>query len=110
MARILGVNQAAVQGDQMEGGPCDPPAFRGATEGVSNMALAIASILGSADTAQYRTLGRPFGAIGQALAAFWRELARDAVRPYRPEQHYMRGPGPAWRAKYGTLRAGNLAD
>ena len=21
--------------------------------------------------------------------------------PYRPEQHYMRGPGPKWRAKYG---------
>jgi len=20
---------------------------------------------------------------------------------YRPELHYMRGPGPAWRAKYG---------
>jgi hypothetical protein len=24
------------------------------------------------------------------------------VRPYRPELHYMRGPGPAWRAKYGV--------
>jgi len=34
-----------------------------------------------------------------ALAAFWRELTRDVLRPYRPEQHYMRGPGPAWRAK-----------
>ena len=21
--------------------------------------------------------------------------------PYRPELHYMRGPGPAWRAKHG---------
>ena len=20
--------------------------------------------------------------------------------PYRPEQHYMRGPGPKWRAKH----------
>jgi hypothetical protein len=35
------------------------------------------------------------------LARFWRELTRDAVRPYRPEAHYMRGPGPAWRAKHG---------
>lgn len=26
----------------------------------------------------------------------------DAYRPYRPEKHYMRGPGPKWRAKYGT--------
>jgi len=21
---------------------------------------------------------------------------------YRPERHYMRGPGPAWRAKHGS--------
>lgn len=21
--------------------------------------------------------------------------------PYRPERHYMRGPGPKWRAKHG---------
>jgi len=40
-----------------------------------------------------------------ALAAFWRELTRDVMRPYRPEQHYMRGPGPAWRAKNGDQRA-----
>jgi len=24
---------------------------------------------------------------------------RDAVKPYRPELYYMRGPGPACRAK-----------
>jgi hypothetical protein len=31
-----------------------------------------------------------------------RELQRtfsDAVNPYRPELYYMRGPGPAYRAK-----------
>jgi len=70
------------------------------------MGRAIAAILGSAETAQWR----PFAALGRVLADFWQELARDAVRPYRPEQHYMRGPGPAWRAKYGASRAGNLAD
>jgi hypothetical protein len=26
----------------------------------------------------------------------------SAVDPYRPELHYMRGPGPKWRAKHGT--------
>jgi hypothetical protein len=26
-------------------------------------------------------------------------LARDLFDPYRPEQHYMRGPGPKWHAK-----------
>ncbi len=40
--------------------------------------------------------------IGQFLLAFWYEISRDAVRPYRPERHYMRGPGPAWRAKHGN--------
>ncbi len=23
-------------------------------------------------------------------------------KPYRPERHYMRGPGPKWHAKHGT--------
>jgi hypothetical protein len=26
-------------------------------------------------------------------------LRRDVLGGYRPERHYMRGPGPAWRAK-----------
>jgi hypothetical protein len=34
-----------------------------------------------------------------AFAAFWRALTRDVMRDYRPELHYMRGPGPACRAK-----------
>jgi len=46
-------------------------------------------------------LPRPFAAVSSIFAGFWRELTRDAVRPYRPELHYMRGPGPAWRAKHG---------
>jgi hypothetical protein len=46
-------------------------------------------------------LPRPFAIIGTLFGGFWRELTRDAVRPYRPELHYMRGPGPAWRAKHG---------
>ena len=30
---------------------------------------------------------------------FWRQFLARAFDPYRPELHYMRGPGPAWRAK-----------
>ena len=26
-------------------------------------------------------------------------VLRDILHPYRPELHYMRGPGPKWRAK-----------
>ena len=34
------------------------------------------------------------------LRAFWRHFLAKAFNPYRPELHYMRGPGPAWRAKH----------
>ena len=30
---------------------------------------------------------------------FWRQFFAQAFNPYRPELHYMRGPGPAWHAK-----------
>ena len=32
--------------------------------------------------------------------AFWRAFFTRAFNPYRPELHYMRGPGPAWRARH----------
>ena len=32
--------------------------------------------------------------------AFWLAFFARAFNPYRPELHYMRGPGPAWRAKH----------
>jgi hypothetical protein len=35
------------------------------------------------------------------LRASWQRLISKVFNPYRPELHYMRGPGPAWRAKYG---------
>ena len=35
---------------------------------------------------------------------FWRQFFARAFSPYRPELHYMRGPGPAWRAKHGGQR------
>lgn len=52
----------------------------------------------------------------------WRNLAKavrelektcnEALDPYRPELHYMRGPGPRWHAKRGTgmKAAANMAD
>jgi hypothetical protein len=36
------------------------------------------------------------------LLAFWRQFFVRAFDPYRPELHYMRGPGPACRAKLMT--------
>jgi hypothetical protein len=34
------------------------------------------------------------------IGAFWYQFFNRAFDPYRPELHYMRGPGPAWRAKH----------
>jgi hypothetical protein len=34
-----------------------------------------------------------------AVVAGWQRLFQIASNPYRPERHYMRGPGPKWRAK-----------
>ena len=33
------------------------------------------------------------------VRGFWRQFFTRAFNPYRPELHYMRGPGPACRAK-----------
>lgn len=35
-----------------------------------------------------------------AAGARWRRLVQTVFDPYRPELHYMRGPGPKWRAKH----------
>ena len=34
------------------------------------------------------------------LRDFCRQFLARAFDSYRPELHYMRGPGPAWRAKH----------
>jgi hypothetical protein len=33
------------------------------------------------------------------LTNAWRTLVSKHAQHYRPEAHYMRGPGPKWRAK-----------
>jgi len=43
--------------------------------------------------------GHSLHALVLTLGRCWHELTRDIRRPYRPERHYMRGPGPAWHAK-----------
>jgi len=37
------------------------------------------------------------------FSSFWRQFFTRAFDPYRPELHYMRGPGPACRAKQMAL-------
>jgi hypothetical protein len=35
------------------------------------------------------------------LARRWHRHTSRLSDPYRPERHYMRGPGPKWREKHG---------
>jgi len=39
------------------------------------------------------------------LADVLHSLAKSLFDPYRPEQHYMRGPGPKWHAKHDRVPA-----
>jgi hypothetical protein len=52
-----------------------------------------AAISGSAAALPFR--------MPSALSGFWHDFIRDLFNDYRPERHYMRGPGPAWRKKNG---------
>ena len=63
------------------------------------MTRAILAISGSAAA----LLPHPFAGLSHMFEGFWRNLTRHSVPHYRPELHYMRGPGPAWRAKNGPL-------
>jgi hypothetical protein len=38
---------------------------------------------------------------GATLARLVQHLITALFDPYRPELHYMRGPGPKWREKHG---------
>jgi hypothetical protein len=38
----------------------------------------------------------------KVLSRAWR-VCLGGEGPYRPDLHYMRGPGPKWHAKYGHL-------
>ena len=68
---------------------------RGENNGFRVMAT-IVSASHSAPAAGHARVEQPFA----EFRAFWRAFFVRAFNPYRPELHYMRGPGPAWRAKH----------
>ena len=39
------------------------------------------------------------------IVIHWHRLVGLARNPYRPELHYMRGPGPKWHAKHQGMRS-----
>jgi len=42
---------------------------------------------------------RPTCALCAAIVRTWQDTMRRLRDPYRPERHYMRGPGPKCREK-----------
>jgi hypothetical protein len=60
--------------------------------------------------ATMRTDGPHVDCRHNAMPGLWSTLSdmvaclhRDLFNTYRPERHYMRGPGPAWRAKHQAI-------
>jgi hypothetical protein len=48
--------------------------------------------------------------VASSVATFLGPSWDGQIRKYRPEDHYMRGPGPKWREKHfphGTSSAGS---
>jgi len=41
---------------------------------------------------------------GSFLVETWTILRNSIFTTYRPEQYYMRGPGPKWREKHSGAR------
>jgi hypothetical protein len=60
---------------------------------------AMATIASSPAPSAAENRDRQPGLVGE-IREFWHQFIVAAFHPYRPEQHYMRGPGPAWRAKH----------
>ncbi len=54
----------------------------------------MASITSGPSSPLQGSTAAPVGVL-QEIRQFWRQFFVAAFDPYRPEQHYMRGPGPA---------------
>jgi hypothetical protein len=60
-----------------------------------------------ADTSTHTMLRRRRPSALRAVSSFLSRLAKDLFDPYRPERHYMRGPGPKWMAKHSFEGGGH---
>ena len=55
----------------------------------------------------------PIASLGQCVLGIKRKcikLFATACDSYRPERHYMRGPGPKWFAKHGVIPIGRYVE
>jgi hypothetical protein len=61
-------------------------------------------------TARKFTARRNAPGLAPDIAELFQTLAKALFDPYRPELHYMRGPGPKWHAKHDRAPAELHAD
>jgi hypothetical protein len=47
---------------------------------------------------------QPAPGFAGVIVAIARKIDLALLHPYRPERHYMRGPGPRWHAKHGQAQ------
>lgn len=75
--------------------------------GESEMSTTTAAATRASGTARPSAFTAGLSAVCRDLAnrtaCFLRDLHTACFDPYRPERHYMRGPGPRYRAKLGAL-------
>src|SRR5262249_4201828 len=72
------------------------------TIAVANRAAKAATFSASSTRSPRPVAQSGFGAAAAEVAQIWRTLKKDLCDPYRPELHYMRGPGPKWREKHAN--------
>jgi hypothetical protein len=41
----------------------------------------------------------------ERFVKLWRDAVHKLADPYRPELHYMRGPGPRWAEKHRSSQS-----
>src|SRR5262249_7050609 len=49
-----------------------------------------------------RAARRQARGVAAEIGALFYDVLKVLFDPYRPELHYMRGPGPRWRAKHAS--------
>jgi hypothetical protein len=72
---------------------------KAAVDGATCKADSVAMMMGRT-TVRMRALRGNAPGLPAQFGDLLRALAKALLDPYRPELHYMRGPGPKWRAKH----------
>jgi len=66
------------------------------------MCRAVTAVRHGPEAGMREAVARTWRGLSKALASRWRALL-GGKGVYRPNLHYMRGPGPAWHAKHSHL-------